>query len=221
MTKPASIAVELRDRLNAAVLSDVLDAMGYRDQVLDPAIRPLDDEVVLMGRARTGLYMEVFHIEPGENPYELEMKLIDDLRPGDVAVLCCAGSRRITPWGELLSTAATARGAGGCLTDGMIRDTRVIREMKFPVFHIGMRPADAQGRGKVVAIDVPVVCGGVRIRTGDLIFGDGDGVVVVPAEAVDEAVTRALAKIDLETTARQELRAGAFLRDVFKRHNVL
>ena len=138
MTKPASIAVELRDRLNAAVLSDVLDAMGYRDQVLDPAIRPLDDAVVLMGRARTALYMEVFHIEPGENPYELEMKLIDDLRPGDVAVLCSAGSRRITPWGELLSTAATARGAGGCLTDGMIRDIRRIREMKFPVFHVGI-----------------------------------------------------------------------------------
>jgi regulator of RNase E activity RraA len=93
--------------------------------------------------------------------------------------------------------------------------------MKFPVFHIGMRPADAQGRGKVVAIDVPVVCGGVRIRTGDMVFGDADGVVVVPAEAVDEAVTRALAKIDLETTARDELRAGALLRDVFKRHNVL
>jgi 4-hydroxy-4-methyl-2-oxoglutarate aldolase len=221
MTKAAGLAVELRDRLHSAVLSDVLDAMGYRDQVLDPAIRPLDERLVLIGRARTALYMEVFHIEPGENPYELEMALIDDLRPGDVAVLCCAGSRRITPWGELLSTAATARGAGGCLTDGMIRDTRVIREMKFPIFHAGRKPTDAQGRGKVVAIDVPVVCGGVRIRTGDLIFGDADGVVVVPAEAVDEAVTRALAKIDLETTAREELSAGALLRDVFKRHNVL
>jgi 4-hydroxy-4-methyl-2-oxoglutarate aldolase len=221
MTKATSIALELRDRLHSAVLSDILDAMGYRDQVLDPVIRPLDDELVLMGKARTGLYMDVFHVEPGENPYELEMTLIDDLRPGDVAVLCCAGSRRITPWGELLSKAATARGAGGCLTDGMIRDIRRIREMKFPIFHSGMKPTDAQGRGKVVAIDVPVICGGVRITTGDLIFGDADGVVVVPAVAVDEAVTRALAKIDLETTAREELRAGALLRDVFKRHSIL
>jgi 4-hydroxy-4-methyl-2-oxoglutarate aldolase len=221
MTMAASIAVELRDRLHAAVLSDVLDAMGYRDQVLDPSIRPLDDKLILMGSARTGLYMEVFHVEPGENPYELEMTLIDDLRPGDVAVLCCAGSRRITPWGELLTTASIARGAGGCLTDGMIRDIRRIREMKFPVFHAGVKATDAQGRGKVVAIDVPVMCGGVRIRTGDLVFGDADGVVVVPAEAIDEAISRSLAKLDLETTAREELRGGALLRDVFKRHRVL
>ena len=94
--------------------------------------------------------------------------------------------------------------------------------MKFPIFHAGRKPTDAQGRGKVVAIDVPVVCGGVRIRTGDLVFGDADGVIVVPAEAVDEAVTRWLAKIDLKTTApARSACAGALLRDVFKRHNVL
>lgn len=212
---------ELRDQLYSAVLSDILDGMGLRDQALAPSIRPLDDGMVVMGWARTGLCTEVFHVEPGENPYELEMKLVDGLRRDDVAVICCAGSQRITSWGELLSTAATARGARGLVTDGNVRDTRQIRAMGFPAFSSGRNPTDIQGRGKVIALDVPVVCAGVRISAGDLIFGDADGIVAVPAASVEEALKRALDKVSRESTAREELRQGALLEDVFRRHKVL
>ena len=118
--------------LYTAVLSDVLDELGLRDQAMPPSIRPLDESLTLAGFARTGLYREVFDAVAGENPYELEIALVDDLKPGEVAVFGCCGSRRIAPWGELLSTASRARGAAGCVTDGMVRDIRAIRALRFP-----------------------------------------------------------------------------------------
>ena len=111
----------IRAKLFTSVLSDTLDGLGYRHQAMRATIRPLDEEKVLVGRARTGFYMEVFHIAPDENPYELEIRLIDDLRPGEVPILGCGSSHIIAPWGELLSTACIARGAAGCITDGLVR----------------------------------------------------------------------------------------------------
>ena len=103
----------------------------------------------------------------GENPYELEIRLVDDLKPGDVAVFACGGpTDRIAPWGELLTTAAMARGAAGCVTDGLVRDVRHIRKMKFPVFHGGIGPLDSKGRSRMIEMDRPVVCAGVRVCVG-------------------------------------------------------
>ena len=121
--------------LSAAVLSDVMDSLGLGQRAMKPFVRPLDDSKVLVGRARTGLYMPNYSLHQGENPYEVEIALVDDLHPGDVVVLACNGpTERIAPWGELLSTASVARGAAGCVTDGLVRDVRQIRAMGFPVF---------------------------------------------------------------------------------------
>src|SRR4029077_6989552 len=137
------------------------------------------DTLQLVGRARTGLYMPVYSAPaPGENPYEVEIALVDDLAPGDVVVLACDGpTDRIAPWGELLSTASAARGAAGCVTDGLVRDVRQIREMQFRVFHGGIGPLDTKGRARMVERDTRVECGGVGIESGDIVFGDVDGVV--------------------------------------------
>nr|MBA2548110.1 RraA family protein [Burkholderiaceae bacterium] len=143
------------------------------------------------------------------------------LKPDQVAVFGCGGSTRIAPWGELLSTAARARGAAGCVTDGMVRDIRAIRTMKFPVFHGGIAPLDSKGRGVVAEIDVPIECAGVSIEPGDLIVGDADGVVVVPRSVEDEALTRAFAKVTGEDHTRDELAAGASLKEVFAKYRVL
>jgi regulator of RNase E activity RraA len=210
-----------RAKLFAAVLSDVLDAAGRRAQAMRPGIRPLDDALVLAGRARTGLYMDVYHVHPGENPYELEIRLVDDLRSDEVVVLAAGTSGRIAPWGELLSTACRARGAAGCVTDGLVRDVRAIRAMQFPVFAGGIGPLDSKGRGKVMAIDVPVECGGVAVRPGDLVFGDADGVVVVPREIEDEILRVALEKVSGEDRTRAALARGEKLADVFARHGIL
>jgi len=213
---------ELKRILYTAVLSDVLDGLGRMDRAMRPFVRPLDDASVVMGRARTGLWMNVFAVAAGENPYEHEMALIDDLGPGDVAVFGCGGpTERIAPWGELLSTAATCRGAAGCVTDGLVRDVRQIRAMGFPVFHGGIGPLDSRGRAKMVAIDVPIDCGGVRVEPGDVVFGDVDGVVVLPAGIADEAIERALAKVAAENRTRDELRAGRLLSEVYAKYGVL
>ena len=124
----------LAGELYSAVLSDVMDELGHRGGAMRPFVRPVDEGLAFIGRARTGLYAATWSVEPGENPYELEIRLVDDLAPGDVPVLACGGpTDRIAPWGELLSTAAAARGAAGCVTDGLVRDVRQIRAMRFPV----------------------------------------------------------------------------------------
>lgn len=212
---------EVRERLYTAVLSDVLDGLGLRNQAMRAGIRPLDETLVLAGFARTGLFRDVYHVAPDHNPYELEIRIIDDLKPDEVVVFGCGASGRIAPWGELLTTAARARGAIGAVTDGLVRDVRAIRSMRFPVFHGGIGPLDSKGRGEVTAIDVPIECGGVRIEPGDLVFGDVDGVVVVPCRVEEEALQRAFDKVASENQTRDELRKGAKLKDVFDRFGVL
>lgn len=212
----------LAKRLYSAVLSDVLDELGYPDQALLPFVRPLDDALTLFGRARTGLYMPTYSVAPGENPYAVEIALIDDLKPGDVAVLACDGpTTRIAPWGELLTTASRMRGAAGCVTDGLVRDVRHIRAMEFPVFHGGIGPLDSKGRGKMMAMDVPVRCGGALVAPGDLVFGDVDGVIAIPAAIAERAIDTALGKIDSENRTRDELLQGSLLKDVYDRYGVL
>ena len=211
----------IAENLFTAVISDVLDELGYREQAFPAWIRPLDDERMLVGFARTGVYREVYQTVPGENPYELEIALVDDLAPYDVPVFGCGGSRRIAPWGELLSTAAHARGSAGCVTDGFVRDVRAIRRMGFPVFHGGIAPLDSKGRGKVAEIDVPIRCAGVAIAPGDLLVGDADGIVAVPQKIEIAALDNAFAKVTGEDRTREALRRGAKLRGGFAEYNVL
>lgn len=208
--------------LSAAVLSDVMDSMGLYHQAMKPFIRPLDDKQVLSGRARTGLYMPAYALRDGENPYEVEIALVDDLRPQDVVVLACNGpTDRIAPWGELLSTAAEVRGAAGCVTDGLVRDVKQIRAMGFPVFHGGIGPLDTKGRARMVERDVPVECGGVQVMPGDIVFGDVDGVVVIPQAHELVVIEKAIGKVTGENNTRDALRKGESLGDVFKRFGIL
>jgi 4-hydroxy-4-methyl-2-oxoglutarate aldolase len=222
MKEIAAPREQITTKLYSAVLSDVLDAAGYSRQAMRPFVRPLDDSLVLFGRARTGLYANAYHVEPDKNPYAVEIALIDDLRPGDAPVLACGGpTDRIAPWGELLSTASRGRGAAGCVTDGLVRDVRRIREMSFPVFHGGIGPLDSKGRAEMIVRDVPVECGGVRIESGDWIFGDADGVVVVPQAIAGEIFAEALNKVDSESRTRKELLAGTSLAEVYAKYGVL
>ena len=206
--------------LFASVLSDCLDSVGLMDQALPTRIRPLDEASVMVGRARTGQFMEVDGHAAG-NPYELEIALIDSLNQGDIPVFACSNPARIAPWGELLSTAAQARGAAGALMDGAVRDIKAIRAMNFPVFHGGIGPLDTKGRGRVMAIDVPVRCAGVKVVSGDLVFGDADGVVVVPQAVEHDVLALAFEKIKGEKRTLDDLRAGQKLGDVFAKYGIL
>jgi regulator of RNase E activity RraA len=212
---------EIRSRLFASLLSDVLDALGCMNQALPARIRPLDDASIMVGRARTALFSDIYEVRPDVNPYELEIALIDSLKPDEIPVFSCGATGRIAPWGELLSTASKVRGAAGALMDGLVRDIKAIRTMGFPVFHGGIGPLDSKGRGRIVELDVPVECAGVRVCPGDLIFGDADGVVVVPQALEEKTLAAAFEKLKGERSTLEELRAGISLGEVYAKYGVL
>lgn len=213
---------ELAGILYSAVISDTLDSFGLKHQAMKPYMRPLDERLVFMGPARTGRFVHADDPKDGENPYEIEMALLDDLKPGDVSVLACGGPTDwIAPWGELLTTASIARGAVGCVTDGLVRDIKHIKALNFPVFHGGIGPLDTRGRAKMVEMDTTVTCGGVSVSSGDIVFGDVDGVVVIPKAYADRVIDRAREKIASENHTRDELRQGSLLSEVYAKYGVL
>jgi regulator of RNase E activity RraA len=156
-----------------------------------------------------------------EDPYGLEIDAMDSLKPGDVVVHSTDYAGSNAPWGELMSTVAKRNGASGCICDSQIRDCVRIRKMNFPVFYQGIRPLDSKGRGRVMAYDVPVKCGEVLVRPGELVFADFDGIVVVPREVEDEVLRLAAEKAEKENHSRAELLQGSTLREVFDRYRVL
>jgi 4-hydroxy-4-methyl-2-oxoglutarate aldolase len=211
--------VEIREKLYAGAIADILDDLGYRDQVMDATIRPVQPDVVLVGTARTMLAIPEFSI-PAQ-PYELQIDATDALRAGDVVVAHLSGITSSAFWGELFSTAALARGAAGAVMDGYVRDVRRVAELGFPLFAAGMRPVNSRGRCTVAAYDVPVRCGGVLVHPGDLIFGEIDGVVVVPQALIDRVVTQALHVAGQENRMRAELARGSTLRAAWEKYRVL
>lgn len=210
-----------RAELYSAVVADTLDSLGHRNQAVAPGLDPLEDDMRIVGFARVGIYMPIYHDDENVNVYEHEIRLIDDLKPGEVPVLVCSGNKRIAPWGELLSTRAQYLGGAGCITDGCVRDVQMIREMGFPVFSGGRNPVDTKYRGKMMWADVPGVIGEVEVNSDDLIIADLDGIVFVPSAIIGKVVEKSLEKVRAETTVRDELRDGATLVEVFNRHGIL
>jgi 4-hydroxy-4-methyl-2-oxoglutarate aldolase len=221
--QPSMADAELLDlvaqRLYSAVLSDVLDQLGYREQAMQARLRPVWPGATLVGRAHTVLTVDVYELKP--DPYRLEIEAVDALKPGDVLVASTGPSTRTCFWGELLSTAAQRRGARGAVIDGYVRDVRRIQAMAFPVFATGMSPLDSAGRSLVVEYGGTVACGGVVVREGDLIVGDVDGLVVVPRAVEAAAVERALAKVEGENCTRAALEQGMTLAEVYAKYGVL
>jgi 4-hydroxy-4-methyl-2-oxoglutarate aldolase len=190
------------DRVTVAAVSDALDALGLRCQVMHQRLRPLDpSHCRFAGRARTLRWMECDYIVE-DDPYGLELDAMDALRPGDVVVHSTDTGESNAPWGELMTTAALARGAVGCVCDSQIRDCSQIQAMQFPVFYRGIRAVDSKGRGRVMAYDVPVKCGDVLVQPRELVLADFDGVVVIPTAAEDAVVDLAFEKISKENLSR-------------------
>jgi len=219
----AELAKFIRENLYVAAVCDILDSLGYRDQAMHHRLRPLLPDrknCGFAGRARTFRWMEADYV-PENDPYGLELEAVDSLRTGDVAVHSTDHAGTNAPWGELMSTVAKRNGAVGCVCDSQIRDCSRIIEMGFPVYYTGIRPLDSMGRGIVVAYDVPIRCGEVLVKPGNLIFADFDGVVVVPNEVEEVVLLKAQEKVEKENLSRQELLEGKSLREVYSKYGVL
>jgi regulator of RNase E activity RraA len=206
-------------RLYTAVVADSLDEFGYRDQAMVETVRPVTQNSSFAGTARTIACVDVHYVPP--DPYAKEIEAVDSIQAGEVVVVSTGGSTRNAPWGELLSTAAMARGAMGAVTDGLVRDVLKIEKLGFPVFAAGIKPVDSKGRGLVIDYNIPVQCGGITVTPGDLVFADYDGVVVIPSEVLEDVVRLASEKVSRETNSREELKKGHFLRDVYDKYGVL
>ena len=215
----AGLLARIERDLYTAVVSDALDELGYRDCAMTEDLRPIVSKHCFAGWART-ISCRDLHYDP-EDSYDSEIRAMDSILPGEVVVVATGKSRRNAPWGELLSTAALARGARGAVIDGLVRDVKKIEQLGFGVFATGIKPVDSRGRGVVVEWNVPVECGGILVTPGDLVFADYDGVVVVPRGIMNEVIKLAADKAARETSTREELMRGAYLRDVFEKYGVL
>ncbi len=208
-----------QDIMFSAVLADVLDALGHRTSALPIDIRPLKLDWKIFGRAAT-LSAVAVQAEP-EKPYAVELACIDSLKAGDVLIATTSGDRSSALWGELLSTSAQAHGARGAVIDGLTRDAAKILSMDFPVFAAGYSPLDSKGRLDAVHFGRTIQVGSCTIDPGDWIFGDIDGVVVIPAGLADPAFSRALEKVSGENRVRIELAKGRGAREVFDEFGIL
>ena len=180
----------MRERLFTAVIGDILDQLGFLHQFLPASIHPLHDDMVVIGRAMPVIEADIRQ-EVGK-PFGLMLEALDDLKPGEVYIASAASNVRYAMWGELMSTRARHLGAAGAVLNGPSRDTRGILDMKFPVFSTSRYAQDQRARGEVVDFRVPLIIEDVRVEPGDIVFGDIDGVLVVPRAAEREAPTLAL-----------------------------
>ncbi len=215
----------MRQELFSAVVGDVLDGHGLLHQFLPPHIQPLRDDMVVLGRAMPVLEADFFTHEGGQSPlnskaFGLMFEALDDLKPNEVYV-ATGGTPRYALWGGLMSTRAIHLGSTGVVLDGYSRDTKEILSLNFPTFSHGRYAQDQGKRGKVVDFRVSVEIGGVLVRPGDIVFGDVDGVVIVPRAAEQEAITSALDKVRKENLVRKALEAGMSTVEAFAKFGVM
>lgn len=217
----------MRARLFPAVIGDILDTMGLLHQFLPPAIKPVARSMVVAGRAMPVLETNCFaRAEPlGKSPlsqkaFGLLFEALDDLAPHEVYVATGAAPQ-FALWGGLMTTRAMHLKAAGAVLDGYSRDTSEVLELGLPVFSLGGYSQDQGPRGKVVDYRVPVEIQGVRVRPGDIVFGDQDGVLIIPREAEEEAIRLALEKAGTENSVRKAIQEGMSTVEAFRTFGVM
>jgi regulator of RNase E activity RraA len=216
-----------KQELFTSVVGDVMDKLKLYHQFLPPQIRPLDPNHVLIGRAMTVLSGDVFeeritgsNNKLMEKPFGLMLEALDDLKPNEVYINT-GSSPRNAMWGEMMTIRARLLGAVGAVVNGYARDTRPVLKMEFPVFAFGSFGQDSGPRFKVYDFRVPIEIGQARIDTGDILFGDIDGVCVIPAHAEVEVFSLALEKARGEKLVKKDLEQGVSAVEAFSRHGIM
>jgi regulator of RNase E activity RraA len=216
---PEQGIVAALEGLTTALISDILDGMGHRQQAMDYRILPVRYDMKLAGRAFTMIASAVNEKRPDH--YDKLFESYNHMMPHDVIVITTGGSCCAGIWGELLSLGAAARGARGVVIDGLTRDPREIASDRFACFARGASPVDSDGRLDITDFGTSILCGGVPIRPGDYVVGDEMGVIVIPHSLGADVVDLARAKGTGERQVRSDLLAGVSVRDVFNRYGIL
>jgi regulator of RNase E activity RraA len=212
-TDDEELFAAVRNSLFPAIVGDVLDAMGHIHQFLPPEIQPLREDMVVLGRAMPVLVEDFADEEiareavKAKRPFGLMLEALDDLKRNEV-YLCTGASPAYAVWGELMSTRARQLGAAGAILNGYSRDTQGILKLGFPTFSIGRFAQDQRLRGQVVDYRANVEIGNTSVSPGDIVFGDLDGVLVIP-QGIEHEVLRTA----MERVRREDLVRTAFVRD--------
>jgi regulator of RNase E activity RraA len=227
---PAAIAAKAArfKKLYTAAVYDILDEMGLPNQCMDLGIRALDRSMRGAGPAFTVACSADVRTD---EEYDLEeVKTFTFFRrmyPGCVVLISAAGERNSGHWGELMSTGSKSKGATGVVVDGGIRDGNILMSMEdWPVFTRYLSPIESRRRTRISGIEVPIAVTGtltaqIRVDPGDWIFGDMDGVLVIPADKADAVLARAEEIMGIENRSRNEIRAGGDVADVYAKYGRL
>lgn len=208
----------IRTELYTPVVGDILDDLDYTHQFLPQSIQPMREEMTLAGRAMPVAMIDVYGRQ--KKPFGLLTEALDQLKAGEI-YLASGGDMRCAYWGEILTATAKKRGAVGAVINGFHRDTARVLEQEWPVFSRGRFAQDSAVRTQVVDYRCLIEIGHVTVQPGDLIFGDLDGVVVVPKEVEEEVIARALGKARGEKLVRREIEAGMSSTEAFKKYGIL
>ena len=213
--------------LFVALVGDILDKLNYQHQFISPKIKPLKNDFVVIGRAMPVLEADVFEevVEETNNPimkkpFGIMFEALDSLKENDVYI-CTGASPRYALWGGLMSTRAIKLGAAGAVLNGYSRDTKEILNLNFPTFSYGGYAQDQGPRGKVVDFNTPIEIDGIRITPGDIVYGDRDGVLIVPQEVEEEAFNGAIEKARGEQLVKKALEKGMSSVEAFRKYGIM
>lgn len=215
----------VRKELYTAVVGDIMDKLGFLHQFLPPQIKPLQQDMFIVGRAMTVLEADVFAETGNQNPilkkpFGLMLEALDDLKKNEVYI-CSGASPTYALWGELMSTRAIKLGAAGAVVDGYSRDTKGILELNFPTFSYGNYAQDQAPRGKVIDFRVPLEIKGVKINPGDIVLADIDGVCIVPQEIENEVFKLAIEKARGEKMVQKKIEEGMSAKEAFEKYGIM
>jgi len=217
------------EKLYTAAVSDVLDELGMWSQVMQAGFTPILPDAAVAGPAFTMQEdkAEQQHVTLHDMDPSFIVGLLDafcsNLEKGQVVVVSTKGFWGAGAYGELMATTTKYYGGvKGAVVDGPMRDIRRVIEIGFPVWAKGSIPTDSVGRAQLVGINEKIVCGGVEVNPGDIVFADRDGIVVIPKSAdLKLIVEKAEEVANAERRSREELRKGASLRDVYEKYGRL
>lgn len=216
-----------KEKLFTALVGDAMDKMGFLHQFLPPGLKPLNPNSVLIGRAmpvlemdNSGEVVEDAHNPVLKKPFGAMFEALDNLRENEVYI-CTGSSFRYALWGGLMSVRALKLKAAGAVVNGFSRDTKDVLHLDFPTFSLGAYAQDQGPRGKVIDYRIPIEWGGIRICPGDIVFGDGDGVLIIPKEVEEEAFSRAMEKALGEKSVLKALQEGTSASEAFEKFGIM
>lgn len=216
-----------KEELFTALVGDTLDKLGYLNQFLPQIIKPLDPNMITIGRAMPVMEADVYgesvadaYNSALQKPFGIMFEALDSLKEQEVYI-CSGASYSYALWGGLMSTRAMKLKSAGAVVNGYSRDTNEILKLNFPTFSAGTYAQDQGPRGKVLDYRIPIQFGGILINPGDIVYGDRDGVVIIPKEIEKEAFEGAIEKARGENQVREALEKGMSTVEAFNTFGIM